>query len=155
MAFAPWGEFVSRRMFVPRKSEGLELPPCTHRLGCAKLSCWTGGSYSPSGCRHTEETNNWHLSLYGWLSALIMLKQIESQRSTGCDLLLLLSGGDERINTTLTSDWRKTVPRHICRHSPINETNGRLLTGTPTSSWDDLCSSRRCVPLQYAFMRGL
>lgn len=82
-----------------------------------------------------------------------MLKQIESQRSTGCDLLLLLSGGDERINTTSTSDWRKTVPRHICRHSPINETNGRLRLELPPRlgmtyvvlEGAYLCSMRLCA----------
>lgn len=53
----------------------------------------------------------------------------------------------ERINIGLTSDWRKTVPRHICRHSPINETNGRLLAGTPPRLGMTYVV---LVPLQYA-----
>lgn len=87
------------------------------------------------------------LSLYGWLSALLMLKQIESQRAS---LVTVVWEVGES-----TSPQPRTVPRHICRHSPINETNGRLLTGTPPRLGMTYVDSRRCVPLQYAFMRGL
>lgn len=147
MACAPWG-FVSRRMFV-LGGGGVELPPCTHRLGCAKLSCWTGGSYSPSGCRHTEETKNWHLVVV-WLA--FCTPHAETNRVAALHRLRSLVTVVWEVSES-TSPQPRTVPRHICRHSPINETNGRLLTGTPPRlgmtyvvlEGAYLCSMRLCA----------